>query len=899
MSSVPRPSTPFIGRTDALRRLGELVDEAALVTITGVSGVGKTRVAIELATARDDDMAGGVVFVDLTEARSEGDVIAAVCAELRLARPAEGVMMNALGHRGQTLVVLDNFEQIVHLAETTIGRWQHECPNVHFVVTSRERLRVGGEVVFELEPLALPVSDEGDDSASVQLWVQARRRVDPAYAIERTERDTVHDIVRAVDGIPLAIELAAARADVLGTTDLLDRLSRRFEVLAHGARDAPARQATMRGAIDWSWALLEPWEQSALAQCSVFRGGFAFESAEAVVDLSMWDDAPILLDVIHALRDKSLLRVVGGNRAPRLDLYSSIRDFAAEKLASLGLRGATVERASAHFAALARRLDDDSKGPRADVALDRISAERSNFSAAAAYETERDQPSAIGIARAVDVLGAVDTILATRGPIGAHLAALDRVIELATAVELAPVALARALAYRGTARGTLGNVAGGSADVERAVALVEAVDDHALLATMLLDLSWFRLRTRALDEVDTLLARARQLATTAGDRRVEGMIVGAQGAAPKERGDFTAANGSYREALAIHREVENVRFVGVANTRLAILNLEHGFLGAARDCAEAALDTHRGMKSPFLEALVLTVLGAALHAEERLDDARAVYTQAVPLHRAMGEKRVLGSCIGYLGLAEYELGDVEQALERLRESRDILAEAGEPRHAAMFVGFAGAIEAIVGRAEHGAGRLEHARQILESNPDARVDGVLRVLSGMVALGRARADGEDADAAAVASAREALASVESATATFSVDIRIAARLLRRELESHSGASEREEILFIGALGNWFAPPGGERVDCRRRHTMRRLLVKLARQRMSRPGVPLDAATLVATGWPGERMSVESANNRLYVTMNRLRALGLRDVLLAVDGGYLLDADRPVRFVSSGE
>lgn len=895
MPSVPRPNTAFIGRVDALIGVRELVAGAALVTVTGASGVGKTRLAIELAAAVRADFAGGAVFVDLTEAQGEGDVVAAVSSTLKLSRPAEGMMINALAHRGETLVVLDNFEQIVDLADATVGRWIHECPNVHFVVTSRERLRVAPEIVFELEPLELPEPGDNADSEAVQLWIQARRRADPGYALADAERDDVHEIVRAVDGIPLAIELAAARADVLAPMDLLARLAKRFEVLGHGARGAPARQATMRGAIGWSWDLLDPDEQSALAQCSVFRGGFCFESAEAVVDLSEHGSPPPLLDVVHALRDKSLLRSVGDGGSARLDLFLSIRDFAADELAGLGRDEVTAERAAAHFADLAERLDVDANGPRGDAALDRIAAERANFTAVVARDTHRATATAAGVARAVSVLGALDTILAARGPIGAHLAGLDRVIELAADVSLAPEALARALAYRGTARGTLGNVAAGAADVERAVDIAEQLDDPALLSKLLLDLSWFRLRVRELDAVDELLERARVLAKAAGDRRIEGMIVGAMGAAPKERGDFATADELYREALAIHREVGNVRFAGVANTRLAILNLEHGFLGAARDCAEAALSIHRRMKSPFLEALVLTILGAALHAEERLDDARAIYAQAIPLHRAMGEKRVQGSCVGYLGLAAYELGDVELALERLRESREILAEAGEQRHAAMFVGFAGAIEAIVGHAELGERRLAQAADILSANPDARVDGVLRVLSGMVALGRARSEHGDVDESALSAAQEALASATSATATFSVDVRIAARVLERELDSCTEKSPRGQILLIGAMGSWFVPPGKERTDCRRRHTMRRLLVKLARQRLSRPGVPIDAATLVETGWPGERMSVESANNRLYVTMNRLRGLGLRDVLLAVDGGYLLDPTRPVRFV----
>ena len=233
----------------------------------------------------------------------------------------------------------------------TLGRWLDQAAEAAFVVTSRERLHLPGEEIFSIEPLPL-------DKEAIDLFAERARAQKPDFVLGDTNRAAVAEVVRLLDGLPLAIELAAARVRVLSPAQLVERMRDRFHLLT-GVRGASARQATLKAAIDWSWDLLTPWEQAALAQCAVFEGGFTLEAAEAVLDLSAWPDAPPAMDAVEALVDKSLLRTWVPAAQGRFDveepyfgMYVSIHEYAARSLRRAGLRRneAAEERHGRYFA---------------------------------------------------------------------------------------------------------------------------------------------------------------------------------------------------------------------------------------------------------------------------------------------------------------------------------------------------------------------------------------------------------------------------------------------------------------------------------------------------------------------------------------------------------------------
>ena len=322
--NLPRERDTFVGREADLAELHARIEAGAhLVSLLGAGGTGKTRLALHYGWQQIADWPGGVWFCDLSEARSVPAIASAVARALDVPLGNEDPIVQ-LGHaiagHGRCLLILDNFEQVAEHAGETVGPWLDRAGDARFVVTTRETLRLRGEEVLELEPLT---AREGR-----VLFVTRAGAVRQDFAPSEGEQATIESLVRLLDGLPLAIELAAARVRVLPIDQIHARMRDRFKLLAGRQRERD-RHTTLRAALDWSWDLLEPWEKAALAQCSVFDGGFTLEATEAILDLSRWTEAPWTMDVVQALVDKSLVR---HRRQDRLGLLVSIGEYASEKL---------------------------------------------------------------------------------------------------------------------------------------------------------------------------------------------------------------------------------------------------------------------------------------------------------------------------------------------------------------------------------------------------------------------------------------------------------------------------------------------------------------------------------------------------------------------------------------
>jgi predicted ATPase/DNA-binding NarL/FixJ family response regulator len=372
-SNLPRVSGRLFGRDQDLARLAEACSGASgVVSVVGPPGTGKTLLVQHYAASRLAGFPGGVLWCDVTEATSLEGIHAVVARalelELRGGDPSAQIA-RALAARGAVLVVLDNVEQVILASSSALAAWARQAPEARFITTTREALRIDGEAVVQLEPLELP---EGGDLAAlaanpaVALFTERARAVAPGFALSDANAADVCALLRLLDGLPLAIELAAARACVLPLASIIARLSQGFDLLRGERRDVHARQATLRRAFDWSWGLLEPYERAVLAQSTVFCGGFRLDATEAVLDLSRWPGAPMVIDVVQALLNKSLLRVARQQRAaePSFALLQSVAAYAAEKLrdpsaiagedgapaSGPGAARAAEDRHAAHFA---------------------------------------------------------------------------------------------------------------------------------------------------------------------------------------------------------------------------------------------------------------------------------------------------------------------------------------------------------------------------------------------------------------------------------------------------------------------------------------------------------------------------------------------------------------------
>lgn len=874
-----RPGGPrFVGRTAELARLDGLHAEGhRLVTVVGPPGTGKTRLAEAFARRMAPELCGpgggGVWVVELAQARDVEGVCAALGRTLGVSAsaPATDEVVRRLGDaiaaRGPILLVLDNFEQLVDAAASSVGAWLAAAPDARFLVTSRAPLRLRDEVRFDLPALTLP--GPGVDVASseaVQLFVDRVRSFDTAFALASTNEGVVAELVRKLEGIPLAIELAACRVELFGVGGLLEQLDKRLDVLEQDTRDVDDRHATLRAAIDWSWGLLDDDERRVLAACSVFRGGFTADAARSVL---AGMTVRSVLSVLQALRDESLLRRIDVDGHSRFALFESVREFAEERLVHHGDVDDVRRRHAEHYLASGERWAGQIGTRGGPDALRQLALERDNLLAVHAFAVEGIGRSEEAIDRTIRAALVLDALAAVRGPFGSHLDLLDRTIAAVDAPSLDPVMRARLLQARARTRAMHGQGAAAQRDFDAALT-VAPVTAAELQAELGVDVAVHaHQQRRDLDAALVLYEQAVALARSAGARAVEGRALGNLGALHHDLRHFSEALALYREALAVIQEVGDRRLEAIHVANVGILEQETGELARARAHFQTADELLAELGDRRLQAIVIGNLGTLEHEEGHPEKARACHERALAILREVGDRRSEALCLGRLARANAALEWIDDAMACLSAADRLLGRYDDPL----------------------------ARAAVEMNR-----GFVDVASARVAR---RIGDADACATSVAEARAriskashrgdaALSWVEQ-----SDDIRAAVRILDREIERLDGmprpAIVERAALVLGPEAKWFQVPGADAQDLRKRKALRAILWGLAQRHREEPGGGLALEDLLELGWPGERVLPSAGANRVYVALTTLRNMGLRGHLISQGDGYLLDPALPVERV----
>ena len=684
----------FIGRSAELRGLASRLDAGSrLLTVLGPGGTGKTRLVRRYGLAWLGDWPGGVYFCDLSEARSLDGIHFAVAAALGvpLGKDDPTVQLgHAIAGRGRCLLILDNFEQVLKHAPATLGHWLDRAGEASFVITSRERLHLGGEEVLPIEPLAL-------DSEAIELFAARAKAQRPEFTLSEHNHAAVAEVVRLLDGLPLAIELAAARVRVLSPAQIVLRMKDRFALLA-GARGMAARQATLKAAIDWSWDLLSPWEQAALAQCSVFEGGFTLEAAEAVLDLQAWPEAPAAMDAVQSLVDKSLLRAWVPLEQSRYDIdepyfgmYLSIHEYAVARLEG-SAPGAALQ--------VQQRHGDYFAGFGSDQAIEALSRhggarrrralalEIDNLVSACRRAMRRsDGPTAVPTYRAAAQM------FIMRGPLALAVALGEQLLGLE---QLAPTLRARALATLGSACRVAGKNDEAASRLEEGLVLATQEGDLARQGQMHSLLG-------KLDQERGLFAQAQvhfetdhRIQRDLGHRRLEGVAILNLGIQHALQSRLLPAVEHYERALAISREVGDQASEGSLLNNLGLLCNEQGRMVEARSHYEAALAIHRESADRRDEGLVLGNLGNVFLDRGLLDEAQTCYEQALRLTRDVGDRRFEGMILGNLGSMNFMRGRMGETRQHLDASLAIHREVGNRRSEGIVLGNLGALHRSTG-----------------------------------------------------------------------------------------------------------------------------------------------------------------------------------------------------------
>ncbi len=825
---------------------------ARWITVVGAPGVGRAWLAKRLAASLLRS-SGGASFRGAQVAHVTWGAFGEANANLEdeCIRIAPDLAETCDTKPQAAILVLEGVRAASDAAEAVsalLVRW----PHVRVLVTADHPLGGCEDAVVRLQPL--------DDEAALSLWETTRRSLYQKYSVEKDAIPQVIELVRELDGLPGAIREAAQHP--LPCEELSRRL--RAGVGCDGILTESTWPAFDRVINDLSAS-----ERRVALHAALFASSFGAADLEAV----MAETAPPhnALAVLASLLRRSLV-ISEPPEGPHRLLNNLKRRVLASAKAAERRR---AERAHALWAARrAAALTEQADTEDVVGALDALERLRADLVAVAARGANDPALAQAG----ATCLIALDILHWSRGPVGDQLELWDALVEPqrgAKSDAIDPVSMSKLYSSRGLARTAVGRAEAGLADTERAVEVASGTSDGVAHAWALLYRAYAAIRVGSAALLADSLKRVSSISEVRDDARISGATADCRAALAQRQGKLDAAVRHAERALRLHRSVGCTRLEGVALARLAHLALDSGNDRKALRHAEAARDLHARLGSRFVEGVQRVVVGLAHGAAG--NNARAVeeLESAEAFCRGLGERRVTEYAKAYRGALRLVDGDIEGALDELEPACTALQKVGADSLALPPLAFCAFAHARSGNPERATERLEEAKRVLAEHDTPANRAVLALVKA--ALGKERLPDSAPDAL------NGERSVDGAA----LEVKIASLLYGSVFPAPGKATA---TLTVHTLGQWFQHKGGVRVDCRRRGALRNILVRLATDRIHRPGIGVPADELIRVGWPGVKLSETVSRNRLHVTLHRLRELGLDNILeVTEEGTYAIKSE----------
>jgi predicted ATPase len=662
---LPVPRSRVIDREQERALVQNLLQRAdvGLVTLTGPGGVGKTRLAIQVAADLASQFADGASFISLASLTDPQLVVQTVARALQVSEADDqsiGERLLAYLRSRQLLLLLDNAEHLLS-AVPLVTQLLDAAPRLKVLVTSREPLRVRDERVIPVLPLALPDADHLPDLdrlsqvPAVALFVERVREVNPDFVLTADNAQAIAEICQRLDGLPLALELAAARSNVLPPEALLARLEHRLPLLVHGARDVPQRQQTLRNTIEWSYDLLEESDKALFRRLAVFAGGFTLEAVQAVC---VFDPASTVsspeadedLEQLAQLLDKSLVQGQQGTGGePRFTMLETIHEYAQEQLKASGEAATVQERHAAYFLRVAEEADPYMSGPERDAWMERLDHEEANLRAALTWSKADKSAVQTGLR----LVGALFSYWFLRGSIHEGRTWLEGMLQRTDGTDRS-AARGSALLAAGWLAWAEGDYQAASPRAEESLSIARELGDKGAIGYAEELLGLVRMGQRNGAAALPLLEESRTLYKELGDRSGEAILLYYLGMATYFSGDRAGARAHYEESLRLFRELGDVFGVTLLVSALEVVGLPQGDEETARSLYEQSLPLLRASKDRGRLGIILINVGDVwLHQYGGEQQAKTLYQQGLQLWQDL--QRVdngLGIVKGLAGMAE-------------------------------------------------------------------------------------------------------------------------------------------------------------------------------------------------------------------------------------------------------
>lgn len=745
--NLPAQLTSFIGRETELADLRALLtrDEIRLITLTGPGGVGKTRLALQLALESRERFPDGRFLVQLAATTTTGQVARTVADALAIREPNDDALPAAIAAwiaDRSLLLILDNFEQ-AREAAPFVATLLAACPRLTVLVTSRVRLRLTGEQEYAVPPMTMPARantpvEELARIEAVQLFVNRARATRPQFALTAANAPSLAGICRRLDGLPLAIELAAARSKRIPPERMLDQLHDRFGFLRQGSRDLPPRQQALQAAIDWSFDLLSPEHQLLFQRLSIFAGGFTLEAAEEVLNppaSSVRSSFFDVLDGVSTLVDNSLLQVVTApNGDPRYLMLETIRDYARQRLTASGELETLAQNHADWMLRLARESREHWRHIDENAWLARLETEADNLRAALDWLAAQPEPD-----QHVNLVAAIWWFWTNRGHLPESRYQLERALARPGGEQSS--GWADVLTAAGTTAYLQGDWTAASGYFARALPLMRATGDARGLVRTLNNGGNVALMRDDLDTAAAYYDEALGILRQTGDQRVLGIVLSNLGRIARHQGNYELAHERFAEAIAVQEAIgeERGRITTIANLADLLFDLEQADEAEAR--YREVRDGYAAMNDRHSTAYALERLAqfAIRHgdwqaAQSQIDEALAIFDD-------VGDEDGTASMLHVLADLHRARGDSEAAASALVQALDLWRRREVGSVVAPVLVKLAAVASATGQHERGARLLGAVERIREASAAALSPRDQRELDLAIAGVRTAMDGE--------------------------------------------------------------------------------------------------------------------------------------------------------------